>query len=787
MEQSTLEMLEFEGVLRWLAEETHSNPGADLAMSLRPNLDAEGVKESWAKINEARDLLATLESPDLRDHVDLTTLLSKAAPESARLDPDELRVFGLEAQTSTMVLAWFRGVKSDLPLLQAIVGDLFDFSELTGVLARTFGPDGEILDSASPRLAQLRLELTNARSALTLKLGDLMRSEEYKPVLMDELITTRNDRFVVPVRASAAGRRRGMVHDWSKSGQTAYLEPLETVEDNNRLAKIKLEERREIERILLKISQMCRELAPFFVKAGRALTIIDVIMAQARLAIIWRFSFVEHIIGAGLKFVQARHPLLERRLKATGRSMVPLDLVVTPKSPVTIVSGTNTGGKTVALKTLGLITVMALAGLPLPVADGSHMDFPIDVIAVMGDRQDMDSDLSTFSGHVKALGSVLDIAKEGVLVIIDELGSGTDPAEGAALGLAVLERLVISRAQVFAATHFHLIKSWAAVTDGVVSVSVNTSPTGQPVFGLSYGAPGFSGGLMMARRLGIAPEIIDRAESFLDDGHKRAIEILSRLDEERGALAAEREAMALTRQKAQESEEERREIFRREREAINREAREQAALIKSQLARNRREFEALKEELKAAVKAGRDSDIVRLNLKRSDQEKELETVKPKILDQRAGRPAKVISEGAQVFVESLGHNGIIKHINPEKDEYTVETCGLTVKVRRKDLSEPSASDKRRSVVNVSLGPDEPALSLNLLGRTVDEAEDIIDREIDRAIVVGRDRLTIIHGLGTGRLKQGIISHLRRHPRVRAFSSPFNVPGGSGITEVELSS
>jgi DNA mismatch repair protein MutS2 len=789
MDKTTLEMLEYDGVLQWLAEETHSEPGADRALGLLPELSAEQIKQSWAAISEAKSILDTSESPDLRDHLDLGFLLARLGPEGARLEPDELRLVGLEAETSTRVRQWFGTAEVEFPTLAPLAADLNDFSDFTSLLARTLGPDGEILDSASPRLAQLRLELGSTRSALTMKLSDLMRSEEFQPVLMDELITTRNERFVLPVRASAAGRRRGLVHDWSKSGQTAYLEPLETVEDNNRLAKIKLEERREIERILARVSAICRELTPALALAGTALTQIDVVMAQARLAVVWRAGRADHVPGAGLKFIAARHPLLERRLTAAGRAVVPLDLTVGPENPVTVISGTNTGGKTVALKTLGLVAVMALAGLPLPVSDGSHLDFPSKVVAVMGDRQDMSSDLSTFSGHIRALDGVLKTAEKGVLTVIDELGSGTDPSEGAALGLAVLEKLVGSGALVVAATHFHLIKSWAAVTPGVVSVSVNTSPSGTPVYGLSYGTPGFSGGLMMARRLGLAEDLVDRAESFLDDGHRRAVEILKRLDEERGALAAERQALFEARKLVQERERQRQDLFERERTSFNRQAREQAAAIKSQLTVNRREFEALKEELRKAAGEGNQSALVRLSLRRAEQEKELEAVKPNIIEPGPGRPASDLSEGASVFVQSLGRGGTIKYANPEKNEYTVETGGMTVKARREGLFEPPKKESRtnRSVVNLTLAPDEPQLSLNLLGHTVDEAQSIIDREIDRAIVGGRDRLTIIHGLGTGRLKQGIVSHLKKHPLVRSFASPANTPGGAGITEVELGS
>jgi DNA mismatch repair protein MutS2 len=780
--------LEFRQVLELLAEEAASVPGKSAVRAISPTLSPKEILASWALIGETRGVLDTTDAPDLRDHLDLQELLARLAPEGARLDPAELALVGLEAQTSTLARRWAIEAAEAAPLLAEAAADLADFSELTRVLAQTLGPDGEILDSASVRLARLRQELSSSRQALTARLGELMRSESYRPILMDELVTTRNDRFVVPVRASAAGKKRGLVHDWSKSGATAYLEPLETVEDNNRLAMVKREEKKEIERILLKISADCRALAPDFMRAGACLTRLDAVFAQARLSRALRSWAPEWAPGQGVHLVRARHPLLEKRLSLAGRSMVPLDIDLHPDKPLAVVSGMNAGGKTVALRTLGLIMVMAAAGLPLPVAEGSRIDFPKDVVTVMGDSQDLDNDLSTFSGHVKALAEVLDAAGPGTLAIIDELGSGTDPAEGAALGLAVLERLRASGALVIAATHFHLIKSWAALADDVVSVSVNLSPVGRPVYGLSYGAPGFSGGLRMARVLGLDPGLVDRAEGYLDDGHRRAMEILERLDAERGALAAERERLE-ARLKALEKEgAEREEALRKRMEQVNKLSGEQAAAVKSQLAKNRIEFDALKEELKKAVKEGRQPDMVRINLERARQERELFAVKPEPSSLEADRPLQDVYEGALVKVKSLGLEGVVKIANHDRGEYVVEAGGLTVKLGRGELLEPGRRKPKKdslALFTQSSAGSDAGLSLNLIGYTVDEAETALDKEIDRALLGGRDKLTIIHGVGSGRLKKGLWSHLKRHPMVKGFSSPENVPGGAGVTEVEL--
>jgi DNA mismatch repair protein MutS2 len=483
---------------------------------------------------------------------------------------------------------------------------------------------------------------------------------------------------------------------------------------------------------------------------------------------------------------------LERRLKQSGRSIVSLDIILEPQKPLLVLSGINTGGKTVALKTLGLILVLAFAGLPLPVGDGSFLEFPSDMLAIMGDGQDLSSDLSTFSGHVLALGEILEAARPGVLIIIDELGSGTDPAEGAALGLAVLERLKISGAMVMAATHFHLIKSWAALTEGVVSVAVNSSAAGQPVYGLTYGSPGFSGGLRMARRLGLPSQLVDRAEGYLDDGQKRAMELLRRLDEERTALAAERESLREARRNFEENEAERQKAQRALEDSFNKKVKELNVQIKSALASNRREYESLKEQIRSAVSRGEKPDLMSLSLKRAGLDRELLAVKPAEVEPHSGEPFSgepidSASEGDIVRLKLLGCEGRVKHSNAEKNEYTVETDSLTVKVGLEELLRPMGQKPSRqsSRVTVTVSPQDFSLSLNLLGKTVDEAQNAIDKEIDRALLGGQSHLTIIHGLGTGRLRQGVLNHLKRHPRVKNFGSPVNVPGGAGVTEVEL--
>jgi DNA mismatch repair protein MutS2 len=573
------------------------------------------------------------------------------------------------------------------------------------------------------------------------------------------------------------------------------LEPLETVEDNNRLAFIKKEEKREIDRILAALSGLCRDLTFELLRAGAALTKLDLALAQAKLAHLWRAYEPAWAPGQGFNLISARHPLLEKRLASQGRHMVPLDIKVSPQEPLAVISGVNAGGKTVALKTLGLSVALAQSGLLPPVGEGSHLDFPRDLITVMGDGQDLESDLSTFSSHVKALGLALDQAGHGVLVLVDELGSGTDPAEGAALGLAALEKLLASGALVLAATHFHLIKSWAALTPGVVSISVNTQALGQPAFGLSYGGPGFSGGLIMARRLGLPADLMDRAESLLDDGQRGAMELLKKLDEERGALAAQRQTLAQTQRELEQAKTQLQALGIKLSAEHNQRAKELDQKIKAALSQTRRDREELKSQIRLAISQGQKPDPVAASLVLAQAEKALTEARPEYLEAQPNVPLKSAQVGQEVQIAALGQEGHITEANFERDEYWVNLGTFTVKVGLAELSQPKRAKKAdrkkegpalEGFYSYDLSASEPTLSINLIGQTVAEAEATLAIQIDQAVLRGQNRLTVIHGQGTGRLRRGISDYLKKHPLVAGFSSPLDTPGGAGITEVDLS-
>lgn len=781
-------ILEYDAVLDWLAEEAHSVSGRRAALALTPDLTPEAVLQSWSFITEGRKILAEGNSPDLSDHLDLTEIMASLKLEGVLLGVEELRAVGCEAACSRRNRTFFALWTKIAPDLTTLAAGLGAFPDLIEAIEQTIGPNGDILDSASPELARLRLEVITTRQDLIAKLTRLIHSETFRPFLQDDLITIRSKRFVVPIRASAASQRLGLVHDWSKTGATAFLEPLEIVEDNNRLNFLKRREKTEIERILHCLSAKCQVAAPELMVSGGLLTRLDLILAQARLAHVWLANPPEYRSGGGFCLKAARHPLLMRRLAQNGGCMIPLDLTLEPGQPLLIISGLNAGGKTVAMKTLGLNLLLARAGLHLPVAADSHLDFPELILVVMGDEQDLTSDLSTFSGHIRSLNRVLSEARPGLLVLLDEIGSSTDPVEGAALGLAVLETLRSSGALVLAATHYQLIKTWATLTPGVVSVAVNAAEAGSlPLYGLTYGVPGFSGGLKIARRLGLPAELVSLAESYLDVGQSRTMELLARLEEERAALAQARENVENERLVLARAETDLRRQAIQEAEDFKRRSEVQNRLINETLAVVRQEFERLKAEMRAAdLAGGKVANQVRFSEERARLEKSLRLARPQI--QITENSLGEVREGDRVRVGALGREALVRVVNSRRGEAWVEIGGLNIKVSLKDLFLPRAEPdlKKNRVVGVTVTPTESSgLELNLLGQTVDEALTLVARELDRAALAGRKTLYIIHGFGTGRLRQSIRHYLKRHPKVRHFErAPQNI-GGDGMTIVDV--
>ena len=777
MDQHTLNILEYERLLDILSDLAVSEPGAGYCRSLTPSLGAPEAEANWRLLDEAREVLGLAGRPPLDDLVEVAALVSRLDVEGVVLGPFELLDIKRVVKTSRLVRNHIQA--QEMPLLWEICEPLPVFLDLERACERAISPEGEILDTASEALARVRRELSTLRDTVQVKLTDLMRRKEVRTLLQDDIITSRGDRYVIPVRSSSQRSLPGLVHDYSSSGSTAFVEPLEMVNDNNRLNYLRRKEKQEVEKVLARLSMMASGSGPEIGRAAETLARLDGVFACAALS--RKLKACAPIIDSdrGMDLRRTRHPLLVAREEETGRKTIPLDLKMSPRERVIVISGVNAGGKTVALKTLGLLALMARTGLHLPVAEGSTMVYFDQIMASIGDEQDMQSDLSTFSGHVHRLGGILKGATDHSLVLLDELGTGTDPAEGAALALAILDELLHRDAWVITATHYHMLKAWAQLTDGAVNAAVRTDGNGSPQYGLDYGTPGFSAGLIMARDFGLDDELVARAETYLDDGHKRTIDLIGRLEEERAAIHESRVSCEAL-------EEELKVAYartviaerNREEEYLDRLAKLKRQ-VEKRLSKADREFEELKAEFKATAKTGvvtsRFSHIKK-DLRRM--------VQP---PSRRGEALEEVNPGDLVMVNSLGREGRVASITFEGGKVVVDVQGMTVKTTLDDLAATNRKSRRKTK-----GPrvffhtaDSAPTEINLLGLTVDEALPEVEKSLDQALVGGVSHFYIIHGIGTGRLRQAVRGYLKSDARVKDFHRGAPRAGGEGVTVVEL--
>jgi len=782
METHTLAVLEYERLLDLLAAEASSEPGSGFCQGLKPHLSVEEAQRAWRLIDEAREILELAGYPPLSDVVEVGPVLSRLSIEGASLRPLELLLIGRVIKAGRLVKRFLAEHAEQGPQLFNMISVLPALNELAEALDRSVGPNGEILDTASKKLAGIRRENSGLRGEIQTHLTAMMRSQGIKNALRDEIITQRNDRYVIPIRSSSVREVPGLVHDLSSSGATSYIEPLELVENNNRLNLLRNEEKREVERILARLSAMVAAEADQIGPMVRLLAEVDSIFARASLSRRQKARAPLHVQGGGFDLRQARHPLLISREQDHPQGVTPVDLKLTPENKILVISGINAGGKTAALKTAGLLCLMAQAGMHIPVAEGSSLSFFDQILADIGDEQDLQSDLSTFSAHIQRLGRILNQATDQSLILLDELGTGTDPAEGAALALALLDGLKDRGSWVMTATHYHLIKTYAHQTDGVLNVSVRTDESGQPIYKLEYGRPGFSAGLNMALSLGLDPSLVARAESYLDKGQKKTQALIRDLEAERAILAKTREeaesiqqelSAALAQQKI--SEEKASTARKKALEEIR--ANGEAAIREA------------KAEFKTIMKSLKERDRVsgpEIKSFYEAQEKLRQSI-PKPSEQQ--RPLSDLRIADQVVILSLGVEGQVTNLWPDIDRVEVEADGIKVKTSLKDLarSKRKRTKTRKMELRARGGTfSAPRQELNLIGLTTDEAIPAVDKLIDQAQLKGLKHFSVIHGKGTGRLRDAIRTFIKSDSRVKSFHPGSLQFGGDGVTIIELS-
>src|SRR3954451_6729709 len=798
MDSRSLTLLEFPAVRGRLAEATSFPPSRRLAEALEPSADPVIVARSLEETDQARSLIADRPGVGIGAARDIGPAVERAA-RGGRLEPLQF----LELADTLDATSRLATVLADdrRPLLHELARDLHSLPALRSTLARSFDPVGELLDTASPRLGGLRAAVRVAYDRLRRRLDSLVGAE-LGNALQEPIVTLRNGRYVVPVKAEARGRVKGIVHDASGSGQTLFIEPLVAVELGNAWREAQVAEAEEIARILDELSAFVAANATALRETVGALARFDLWAAKASLAADLDGTRAETADRPEVVLLSARHPGLSGRV-------VPIDIRLGEGYTALVVTGPNTGGKTVTLRTLGLLSLMHQAGLPIPAAPGSRLPIWQDVFADIGDEQSIAQSLSTFSGHLRSIIRILDAAGPQTLVLLDELGAGTDPTEGSALAQALLDHFIRAGAVVAATTHYAELKAYAHTTPGARNAAVEFNlETLSPTYRLTIGLPGGSQAFEIAERLGLAAEIVADARSRLSENQRAFEETLARIRETEGetseALERARASEARAAEALRTADEERRRA-RRERDDAVRAARTEAEKLVDTL---RDEVRATRQALEreTVTAPSLDAAVARAEaqLGRLPGEGEAAPETP-----AEPPPPRVWRLGDRARSREGGWEGRIAALEKGGTRATLESGGMRVSVDTAELDpiadEPAEGDEDRTIGrNARItrsggdrghGPGIGAIqldrarsvasSLDLRGDRVEEALAALDRYLDDAALAGLDQVVVIHGLGTGALRDAVRERAATHPLVASTRPGERGEGGDGATIVKL--
>jgi DNA mismatch repair protein MutS2 len=811
VEHADFTTLEWEPLLALVAGFAASPVGRQAILDLTPSTDETWIRRQHDLTAELRLILIEQVSIPCGGLFDPTQLAAKAQIPGAALEATELQAI---ARLANDVAAWQALLQSPPARLAGKLPGLLERSSaltqslkpLAETIERTIQPDGTLADNASPELNRIRREQDRQQRLIEESLRAALRKLSSDGATQEDLITIRGDRFVIPVRAELKRRISGVVHGASSSGQTVYVEPLETIEQNNELVRLLEEEQAEIHRIFVALTRQVGLYATGLVEGARVLALVDSLQARARFARDYD-CVAPALTPHALTLNAARHPLLEKRLRATGGTVIPLTLELTEANRQLIISGPNTGGKTVALKTTALLAMMAQAGLPIPAASAG---FPVFTafLADIGDAQSIEAALSTFSAHITNLDRLARLADNQSLVLLDELGSATDPEEGSALAVAIASHFLTAGAWSLISTHHTSLKVYAANTPGVLNAAAGVDEiTLAPNYQLRLGVPGASAGIQTAERLGLHAAIIAASRERLSSQQIDIARFLDKMHSELAALEVERknareEQYALNQARAKLAREGDIELRNRTRELETK----LASLLKDFEFQMRETVRAI-EDRAAQQKLSKEAERRMTRLRREFQESFNQTVVAHRTgadkDDSNAQPhvLKHIAPGDQVRIKSMNKIAVVQR-EIEKDLFEVALGPIKMRVKRDELTEPKPSgdsttttkpdplaaarkQKNVHVTVTSANTDDMRMEINLIGRTVDEATGELETYLDRAFLAGLPRVRIIHGHGAGILRRGVREFLKGHPHVATIAEAPQNEGGQGATLVEL--
>lgn len=791
MNEKTLRVLEFNKIIEKVAGNAESELGKEMVRSIKPSTDIREVQYLQDETDEALKLLIKKGRPPLYGIQDISSEI-KIAEIGGTLNPGDL----LKVSDSLRVT---RGLKSylkeardegitDYPILQELIDSLRVFREIEDEINNAIIGEDEVSDNASPALRSIRRQIINKNEALRSKLNSIISSPKYAKYLQDSIVTMREGRYVVPIKAENKRFFQGIVHDQSSSGATLFIEPMAVVELNNELRELEIKEREEIERILRELTSLVADKAEYIRHNIKTLQRIDYMFAKGKYAL--EINGIKPIMNSQgyINIKKGRHPLLDPR------NVVPIDVYIGREFNTLVITGPNTGGKTVTLKTVGLLTIMAQSGLHIPAEFNSEIGIFDQVFADIGDEQSIEQSLSTFSAHMTNIVSILEEISPNSLALFDELGAGTDPTEGAALAMAILDHLLNMNIRTIATTHYSQLKTYALTTEGVKNASVEFDvETLSPTYRLLIGIPGKSNAFEISRRLGLQSYIIDYAKTLVSKENVEFEDVLKAIDKDRRIIEENRQEAERLKQELNRLKEEletEKEKTRSSREKIITQAREEA----------RRILRSAKEESESIIKELRDisNEIEKDKLQRIQEIQEnmrrnLDEVESKlsgdILNVKANKEIKDLKIGETVEVLSLKQTGTVLELPDEEGNVLVQIGIMKVKVHKSTLKRAEEADeekvKTRTKKMIISKSSHVKNEIDLRGKTLDEALLELDKYIDDVYLAGLKEAYIIHGKGTGVLREGIKSYLKGHKHIKGYRTGNYNEGGTGVTVIEL--
>ena len=792
MNQKALETLEYRKIIAQLKREMGSAASAKLADELTPLTSEKIIKEELRSTTEAVDLIVRkgpLPTGGLYDIREALLLAKKGGSLTMRQLLEVQNVLGI---SSEVVAFMHDDALPELKYIGEMVDLIVEFTALEKEISRCILTEDEMADNASPKLKDIRRSIHQQNQAIKNKLSRIITSSSNKTYLQDTIVTMRDGRYVIPVKQEYRSFFPGMVHDQSKGGATLFIEPQGVVELNNKLRELEVEEQLEIARILAELSSRVAEHYREIRSNLELLIKLDFIMAKGKLSCKMHASEPKIDVDGELRLISARHPLIEYK------KAVPVDIRIGGDYRTLIITGPNTGGKTVSLKTAGLLVMMAQSGLHIPASHASTLPIFGEVFADIGDEQSIEQSLSTFSSHMKNIVSIIDKASYDSLVLVDELGAGTDPTEGAALAIAILERFYDSGALTMATTHYNELKKYALATSGVENAAMEFDvETLTPTYRLLIGVPGKSNAFEISKKLGLSESVIERASEHIKHGDMEFENVISSIEDDKRKAAADRldaESMRAEIEERLKKLEEKEKAISEKRADIIAEAKREAREL---LRETKSAVKDVQKDLRRLQKSGAHTNLNTGALEKSRRKinEAEDLVSEKVVKQVNSEPvsADTLKIGDRVKLLTIGQNGTILSLPDEKGNLMINIGALKVKARLQDLMlinegkdrKPQAKSSSKYGSLLRSKSSSVSASINVMGKNLEDALADVEKYLDDVYMAGLDMVSIIHGRGGGILKDGIRQMLKRKKYVDSYGAASYNDGGEGVTVVRM--